>query len=90
MDKDFEEFLEKFKTTEEFEKAYPVGKKILWTDRDKWTIVGYIEDKLFTNKDYFEHLVIIKKWLKHRRYWTYQTHSIYLLYFVDKLMKKEK
>lgn len=35
----YEKFIEKFPTTDDLEKAYPVGKKITWCDRTKRTIV---------------------------------------------------
>lgn len=36
----YEKFIEKFPTTDDLEKTYPVGKKITWCDRTKRTIVG--------------------------------------------------
>ena len=85
----YKEFIEKYPDTESFEKAYPPGKKFKWCDRDTWYIVGYlIDDKNYKrkNKDYFNHIVIIKSWAKYKQRWVYETHSTFCFYDMLQLM----
>lgn len=85
----FEEFAEKFPTTEAFEKTFPPGKKITWYDRYKYTIVGYQIDEQFTNKDKYAHLVIMKCWVKHKQRWHYEIVSSFTFYSMLEFMERE-
>ena len=85
----YEQFIKKFPNTESLEKAYPVGKKVVWSDRNKYTIVGYQTDRQFKNKDDFANLVTIKHWSKYKQRWFYQTIDCFVFYSVVELMERE-
>ena len=87
---EYEDFIKKFPTTEDFEKAYPVGKKVTWYDGSKYTIVGYQIDNQFKSKDNFKHLVIVKWWSKHKQRWYYDVESPYVFYATVEMMKDKK
>lgn len=85
----YEKFIEKFPTTEDLEKAYPVGKKIVWCDRMKYTIVGYQIDSTFRNKEDFSHIVIMKTWSKYKQRWYYTVSDAYVFYATVEMMERE-
>lgn len=85
----YEEFIERFPTTQSFEEAYPPGKKITWCDRTKRTIVGYFIDEQFKNKDDFSHLVIMKFWVKHKQSWYYDIVNTFVFYSVVEMIERE-
>lgn len=85
----YEQFIKKFPTTEDFEKAYPVGKKVYWCDRYKYTIVGYVTDTQFSKKDDFSHLVVMKSWSKYKQRWFYQTADVYVFYATVEMVERE-
>lgn len=85
----YEEFIKKFPTTEDFEKAYPVGKKVTWCDRRKCTIVGYQIDTQFKKKDDFTHLVVMKGWSKYKQRWYYDVVNSYVFYATVEMMDRE-
>ena len=87
---EYDEFIKKFPTTDDLEKAYPVGKKITWCDRYKYTIIGYIIDEQFKNKDDFEHLVIMKCWSKYKQRWCYSTVNTFVFYTTVEMMEREE
>ena len=87
--KNYEKFIERFPTTDDFEKAYPVGKKITWCDRTKRTIVGYLIDEQFKKKDDFSHLVAMKYWVKHKQSWYYDIVDSFVFYSVVEMMERE-
>lgn len=90
----YEKFAEKFSTTDDFEKAYPVRKKITWYDRLKYTIVGYQTDTQFKNKDDFYHLVVMKCWSKYKQRWCYSVVGTYVFYatveIIERALKEER
>lgn len=85
----FEEFIEKFPTTESFEKVFPVGKKITWIDHDRYTIVGHQIDEQFSKKGKFAHLVIMKCWSKYKQRWHYEIVGSFTFYSMIELMERE-
>ena len=85
----YEKFIEKFPTTDDLEKAYPVGKKIIWCDRTKRTIVGYFVDRQFKKDDDYSHLVIMKFWAKHKQCWYYDIVDSFVFYSVVEMMERE-
>lgn len=85
----YEDFIKKFPTIEDLEKAYSVGKKITWIDRTKRTIVGYFIDEQFKKKDDFSHLVIMKWWSKYKQRWCYDIIDSFVFYSVVEMMERE-
>ena len=82
----YEEFEKRFPDSESFEKEFFVGKKVWWSDRNKYTVVGHFVDVM---KKYEEHLVIIKRWLKTKKCWDYHLVNDYLFYAVVEMMERE-
>lgn len=85
----YEDFVKKFPNTGDLEKAYPVGKKITWCDRLKYTIVGYQIDTQFKKKGDFSHLVVMKCWSKYKQRWYYNVVDTYIFYATVEMMERE-
>lgn len=84
----YEEFKVKYPTLEDFVKAFPVGTKFRWIDRDLWHLVGYQVDTLFKDKT-VNPLVIIKSWSKYKQRWCYNVYNVYVFYSTWEMMKRE-
>lgn len=85
----YEKYIEKFPTLADLEKAYPVGKKIVWCDRMTYTIVCYHTDRTFNKKDDCANIVVIRTWSKHKRCWYYSTVDAFVFYSTVEMMERE-
>lgn len=85
----YEDFIKKFPTTKDLEKAYPVGKRIIWCDRTNRIIVGYHIDEQFKKKGDFSHLVIMRFWSKYKQRWFYDIVNSFIFYSVVEMMERE-
>ena len=86
----YEQFVEMFKDTETFEKAFPPGFRFKYIDGDTWQIVAYIIDDQFKRKDpkYFTHLVVIKSWSKYKQRWCYRTDTTFCFFSTMELCNR--
>jgi len=85
----YEQFINKFPTTESLENEYPVGKKFTWCDGYKYTIVGYMIDNQFKKKGDFEHLIVVKFWSKSGHVWCYRIMNTFVFYSTVELIERE-
>jgi hypothetical protein len=83
----YDEFKKRFPTTDDFEKAYPPGKKVVWNDRKKYTVVNYVEDWNHGKEIEKVHLVVMKRWSNHYRNWMYDITRSFVFYSVVEMMK---
>ncbi len=88
----YEQFVEMFKGTESFEKAFPPGFRFKYMDGDTWQVVTYVIDDQFKRKnpDYFTHLIVIKSWSKHKQRWCYRVETTFCFYSTWEFVNRDE